>query len=189
MLPRQAKPLTIFPSGPGRALRLLCAPPFPDPPGVFPGFGLDRLMVHLVCVVHLGLTTGFGSRQHRVCLTAEQLCKMLSCCLILVLPMLGKPFSKPWSATNPSNRTVARQGEGSQREWLREFPDMPCLKRIYTDKSASVHKSIPRNEKRFSSPWSNIGFVHPSIRTTNHIFRSFEEMCWRAIGRVVSWLD
>ena len=134
MLPRQAKPLTSFPTRPGLAPPLRRALPCPDPPGVFPGFGLGRLMVHSVCVVHLGLTTGFGSGQHRVCLPAEQLCQMPSCCLILVLSVLGKPFSKPWRAATPFNRTVARQGQGSQREWLREFPDMPCMKRVYRDK-------------------------------------------------------
>ena len=31
------------------------------------------------------------------------------------------------------------------------FPDMPCMKRLYRDKSASVHWSAARNEERFSS--------------------------------------
>ena len=31
------------------------------------------------------------------------------------------------------------------------FPDMPCMKRVYRDKKASVHWSAARNKERFSS--------------------------------------
>ena len=33
----------------------------------------------------------------------------------------------------------------------RFFPDMPCMKKIYRDKNASVHWSAARNKERFSS--------------------------------------
>ena len=36
-------------------------------------------------------------------------------------------------------------------QFLCEFPDMPCMKRVYRDKKASVHSSASRNEERFSS--------------------------------------
>ena len=32
-----------------------------------------------------------------------------------------------------------------------KFPDMPCMKRVYRDKRASVHWSAARNKERFSS--------------------------------------
>ena len=31
------------------------------------------------------------------------------------------------------------------------FPDMPCMKKVYRDKKASVHWSAARNEERASS--------------------------------------
>ena len=31
------------------------------------------------------------------------------------------------------------------------FPDMPCMKRVYRDKKASVHWSAARKKERFSS--------------------------------------
>ena len=31
------------------------------------------------------------------------------------------------------------------------FPDMPCMKRVYRDKKASVHWSVARDKERFSS--------------------------------------
>ena len=31
------------------------------------------------------------------------------------------------------------------------FPDMPCMKRVYRDKKASVHWSAARKKPRFSS--------------------------------------
>ena len=37
-------------------------------------------------------------------------------------------------------------------DWLPSFlfPDMPCMKRVYIDKKASVHWSAARKKERFS---------------------------------------
>ena len=42
---------------------------------------------------------------------------------------------------------------------LKRFPVMPCMKRVYKDKNATVHWSAAKNEGRFSSCWFNAGFV------------------------------
>ena len=34
---------------------------------------------------------------------------------------------------------------------LSYFPDMPCMRRVYRDKLASVHWSAARKKERFSS--------------------------------------
>ena len=51
---------------------------------------------------------------------------------------------------------------------MKTFPDMPCMKRVYKEKKATVHRSTARNKERFSSPGStavqtrfNRGFCYP----------------------------
>ena len=58
-----------------------------------------------------------------------------------------------------------RTGYQSQRlasRWsaVDQFPDMPCMKRVYTDKKASVHWSAARNEE---PPWSYRYTVRQSL--------------------------
>ena len=48
--------------------------------------------------------------------------------------------------------TVRIESDGVvAEEMVREFPDMPGMKRVYRDKKASFHRSAARNIERFSS--------------------------------------
>ena len=46
---------------------------------------------------------------------------------------------------------VPQMNQGSTAGCVPPFPDMPCMKRVYTDKKASVHWSAARKKERFSS--------------------------------------
>ena len=110
MLPGPAKPLTSFPTPPGLAMPLHRGPPRPDPPMVFPVFGLGRLMVHSVCMIHLGLTTGFGSEttSRYVYLDilensrARYSLSVLSESCLALASLAPSPGMRPPSSTGPS---------------------------------------------------------------------------------------
>ena len=62
------------------------------------------------------------------CLLGELFCRR---------PVLTDPVPSPRRALRPGAPPV--------------FPDMPCMKRVYRDKKASVYWSAARNKERFSS--------------------------------------
>ena len=88
------------------------------------------------------------------------------------------------------------------------IPDMPCTKRVYKDKNASVHWSASKNEKRSRSRWStayqpriNRGSIASQplifsridwhrisfVRASGETSRTVLPIRWRARGRAVSW--
>ena len=78
------------------------------------------------------------------CLLGEQFCRR---------PVLPDPAPPPRRAPRPDPPVVC-PGFGFDKFIERfsiAFPDMPCMKRVYKDKKASVHWSAARNKERFSS--------------------------------------
>ena len=87
------------------------------------------------------------------------------------------------------------------------FPDMPCMKKVYKDKNATVHWSAARNEERVSS--RGYAVYQPLVKrgsnadnfpqTLYMVFRLFVllkgrsgqvcSMPWRVRGTGVSWAD
>ena len=49
------------------------------------------------------------------------------------------------------------------------FPDMPCVKRVYRDKKASVHRSAARNKERFSYRFKQL---------TNRLQIAYQPVIW-----------
>ena len=52
---------------------------------------------------------------------------------------------------NAQTKSYANRIEEHNEQLNTVFPDMPCMKKVYKDKKASVHWSAAKNKERFSS--------------------------------------